>query len=174
MTYVVEQVEYDIGPYCKNQGANKFYCRNPYMLEVFGSGRNHGICTAQVFVENGIVHTIDVMFDSLDGAAFFDAMFDKYGSAGWTKENDPTMLITDLSNKTTLQVNRVTLNKKLHDYTIMATNYDIVFTHPGPIYQGIMEIKLVDRNFRSGSLANNAESNPPDARAVSTSEVGRC
>ena len=146
MMYVLEKVEFDIGPFCENDGPKKFYCRNPYMVVVFGADHNHGICT-EVFVENGVGHTIDVMFDSLQDEEFFEAMYDKYGKSGWKEERDPDMVITDLSNKTHQQVERVTLTKKMHDYTITATNYDIVFTHPLPLYQGLMEMRLVDRNF---------------------------
>src|ERR1700728_2879535 len=40
MTYMVEQVEFEIGPYCKNEGPKKFYCNNPRMVNVLGEGRN--------------------------------------------------------------------------------------------------------------------------------------
>jgi hypothetical protein len=147
MTYVLEQVEFEIGPYCKNDGPKKFYCNNPRMQNVFGVGRDHGIRGTEIFVENGIVHSIDVTFDSLDEGQFLEAIFDKYGKPGWKAEKDPYMVITNLENKSNIQVERHTFTKKTHDYTIMTTNYDMVFTHPFDMYKGIMEIQLIDRNF---------------------------
>jgi hypothetical protein len=147
MTYVVEQVEFEIGPYCENEGPKKFHCNNPHMAGAFNEGRNHGIQGTEIFVEDGIVHSIDVIFDSLDEDQFIEAMYDKYGSSGWKIEKDPYMVITNLEDKSHVQVERITRNKKAHYYTIMITNYDMVFTHPFYMYQGIMEIKLIDRNF---------------------------
>jgi hypothetical protein len=147
MTYMVEKLEFDIGPYCKNDGPKKFHCNNPRMVNAFNEGRNHGIQGTEIFVEDGIVHSIDVIFDSLDEDQFVEAMYDKYGATGWRIEKDPGMVITNLEDKSHVQVERITRNKKAHDYTIMITNYDIVFTHPFYMYHGIMEIKLVDRNF---------------------------
>jgi hypothetical protein len=147
MTYMVEKLEFDIGPYCKNDGPKKFHCNNPRMVNAFNEGRNHGIQGTEIFVEDGMVHSIDVIFDSLDEDQFVEAMYDKYGATGWRIENDPGMVITNLEDKSHVQVERITRNKKAHDYTIMITNYDIVFTHPFYMYHGIMEIKLVDRNF---------------------------
>jgi hypothetical protein len=144
---VVEQVEFEIGPYCENKGPRTFHCNNPHMAGAFNEGRNHGIQGTEIFVEDGKVHTIDVIFDSLDEDQFVEAMYDKYGNSGWKIEKDPYMVITNLEDKSHVQVERITRNKKAHDYTIMITNYDIVFTHPFYMYQGIMEIKVVDRNF---------------------------
>ena len=39
------------------------------MLNVFGPGRDDGIRQTEIFVESGIVHTIDVIFDSSDQAS---------------------------------------------------------------------------------------------------------
>jgi hypothetical protein len=147
MHYVLEQVEFDIGPYCENDGPKKFHCNNPRMVNAFAEGRNHGIQGTEIFVENGIVHSIDVIFDSLDEDQFVEAIFDKYGNAGWKLEKDPNMVITNLEDKSNIQVERLTRTKKAHDYTIMMTNFDMVFTHPFYMYHGIMEIKLIDRNF---------------------------
>jgi hypothetical protein len=147
MTYMVEVKEDEIGPYCKNEGPKKFYCNNPHMMNVLGIGRDHGIRATEIFVENGTVHTIDVIFDSLEEGQFVEAMYDKYGSVGWMLEKDPFMVITNLDDKSHIQVERLTRTKKSHEYTIMVTNYDIVFTHPFTMYHGIMEIKLIDRNF---------------------------
>lgn len=147
MTYMVEWLEWGIGPYCKNEGPGKFHCNNPRMLGVFGAGRDHGIRSTEIFVENGMVHSIDVTFDSLQEEEFVEAMYDKYGNTGWKLEKDPNMVITNLEDKSNIQVERLTRTKKMHNYTIMITNYDIVFTHPFTPFQGIMEIKLIDRNF---------------------------
>jgi hypothetical protein len=147
MTYMVEYLEWGIGPYCKNEGPGKFYCNNPRMLGVFGPGRDHGIRSTEIFVENGIVHTIDVKFDSQQEEEFVEAMYDKYGNVGWKLEKDPNMMITNLEDKSSIQVERLTRTKKMHDYTIWITNFDIIFTHPFTMYQGIMEMKLIDRNF---------------------------
>jgi len=147
MTYMVEQVKWEIGPYCENEGPKKFHCNNPHMQDVFGAGRNHGIQGTEIFVENGIVHSIDVTFDSLDEDQFVEAIFDKYGKGDWRVEKDPYMVITNLEDRSHVQVERLTRTKKAHEYTIMMTNYDMVFTHPFYMYHGIMEIKLIDRNF---------------------------
>ena len=147
MTYMVEKVEFDIGPYCKNEGPKKFMCNNPRMMNVFAEGRNHGIQGTEIFVENGVVHSIDVTFDSMDEDQFVEAIFDKYGNTGWKLEKDPNMVITNLEDKSTLKVERLTRTKKAHDYTIWMTNFDMIFTHPFYMYHGIMEMKLVDRNF---------------------------
>jgi hypothetical protein len=145
--HTYELLESEIGPYCKNEGAKKFYCNNPYMLLVFGEGRNHGICGTEISVENGVVHTIDVTFDSLQEEDFVEAMYDKYGNSGWKIEKDPDMVITNIEDKSHMQVVRLTRTKKMHEYTIVIINYDIIFTHYLPMYQGIMEIRLIDRNF---------------------------
>jgi hypothetical protein len=147
MTYMVEKLEWQIGPYCKDEGPKKFYCNNPRMASAFNPGRNHGIQQIEIFVEDGVVHTIDITFDSMEEEEFVEAMYDKYGSSGWRVEKAPGMLITNLEDKSNIQVERITRNKKAHDYTMMITNYDIVFTHPFYMYHGIMEIKLIDRNF---------------------------
>jgi len=146
-TYMVERLEWQIGPYCKNEGPKKFYCHNPRMLGVFGAGHDHGIRSCEIFVENGVVHSIDVSFDSLQEEEFVEAIYDKYGNTGWKLERDPNMVITNLEDKSHIQVARLTRTKKMHDYTIAITNYDIVFTHPFTMFQGIMEMKLIDRNF---------------------------
>jgi hypothetical protein len=147
MNYMVEQVEWEIGPYCKNDGPKKFMCNNPYMLNVFGVGRDHGIRGTEIFVENGVVHTIDVTFDATQEQQFLEAMYDKYGNAGWKVDKAQSVTITDYEYRTQIQVKRLTRNKKTHDYTIMITNYDTIYTHPVTAFEGIMEIKLVDRNF---------------------------
>jgi hypothetical protein len=147
MNYMVEKVQWDIGPYCKSEGPKKFMCNNPFMLNVFGVGRNHGITGTQIFVENGTVHSIDVLFNSNDQEAFLEAIFDKYGKTGWKLEKDPFMVITDQESRSQITVERLTRSKKSHDYTIWTTNYDAIYTHPVTSYQGIMEMKLVDRNF---------------------------
>lgn len=85
------------------------------MLDVFGAGRDHGIRKTEVFVENGIVHSIDVTFDSLEEEQFLDAMYDKYGRKGWKAERDPGMVITDLEDKSSIKMDRLTLTKKAHD-----------------------------------------------------------
>src|ERR1700730_10169342 len=105
-------------------------CNNPRMVNVVAEGRNHGIQGTEIFVENGVVHSIDVTFDSLDEDQFVEAIFDKYGKGGWTAEKDPNMVITNIEDKSHVQVERLTRTKKAHDYTIMMTNYDMVFTHP--------------------------------------------
>src|ERR1700722_11676435 len=92
MTYIVEKLEFDIGPYCKNDGPKKFHCNNPRMVNAFNEGRNHGIQGTEIFVEDGIVHSIDVIFDSLDEDQFVEAMYDKYGNTRWRIEKDPGMV----------------------------------------------------------------------------------
>jgi hypothetical protein len=147
ITYMMEQMKFEIGPYCENEGPKKFHCNNPYMLNVFGVGHDHGIRGTQIFVENGVVHSIDVTYESGEDEQFLEAIFDKYGKVGWKVERDPDMVITNLEDKSHIQVERLTRTKNTHDYTIMTQNYDMVFTHPFTTYQGIMEIKLIDRNF---------------------------
>jgi hypothetical protein len=147
ITYVVQQVEFEIGPYCQSDGPKKFHCNNPYMLNVLGVGHDHGIRGTKIFVENGVVHSIDVTYESEEEEQFMEAIFDKYGKVGWKVERDPDMVITNLEDKSHIQVERLTRTKKTHDYTITTQNYDTVFTHPFTTYQGIMEIKLIDRNF---------------------------
>jgi hypothetical protein len=147
MNYILEKLEFDIGPYCKNEGPQKFTCNNPRMVSAFNEGRSHGIRGTEIFVADGKVHSIDIVFDSLDEDEFVEAMYDKYGNSGWRIEKEPGMLITDLENKSSIQVERVTRNKKAHNYTIMITNHDMIFTHPITMNQGMMEIKVIDRNF---------------------------
>src|ERR1700722_11074956 len=55
MTYVVEQVEFEIGPYCENKGPKTFHCNNPHMAGAFNEGRNHGIQGTEIVVEDGKV-----------------------------------------------------------------------------------------------------------------------
>jgi hypothetical protein len=118
-----------------------------FEVKVFGVGRDHGIPGTEIFVENGVVHSIDVIFDSTEEEQFLEAIFDKYGRVGWNVEKDSTMTITNLEDRSQVQVECLTRTKKTHDYTIKTTNYDTVFTHPITTYDGVMEIKLVDRNF---------------------------
>jgi len=82
------------------------------MLSVFGTGRDHGIRGTEIFVENGVVHSIDVIFDSLEEEAFVEAMYDKFGNVGWKLEKDPNMMITILKTRQTIQVERLPVHRR--------------------------------------------------------------
>jgi hypothetical protein len=148
--WAIDKVEFDVGPRCAVTDAQNFDCRDPIanLHPSTPGGDNHGIVMVWVFVKNGVVHSIDLSFDSLLADAFFDVMFRQFGKAGWVQGQGETHIaITDMYDKTSIVVDRRILRKESSKYSVYVTDYDRVFTHYMPMYQGSFEMKVLDQQL---------------------------
>ena len=148
--WAIDKVEFDVGPRCAITDSENFDCRDP-MANLHPStpgGDNHGIVKVWVFVKKGVVHSIDLSFDSILADSFFDVMFRQFGKAGWSQGQGETHIaISNVADKTSIVVDRQIFKKESAKYGAYVTDYDIVFTHYMPMYQGIFEMKVLDRQM---------------------------
>jgi hypothetical protein len=148
MQWALEKVEFDLGPNCKTADAQNFNCVDPFPGARHDIGSDHGIVKVWVFVKNGVVHAIDLNFDAVRADEFFDVMFRQFGKEGWVQgEGDTHIAITDLYVKKSLVVDRRILKKESAKYGAYVTDYDIVFTHYMPMYQGSFEMRVLDQQL---------------------------
>jgi len=153
--YVAEKADYELGPACFNNGDSQF-CRIPngYSKNTVGIGNNNDPVSVFVSFRKGKVTEIDVGFDSTMWDAYVPLFKQKYGR-NWGVERDPDMVILNRADQSKIKVERVILTGKTeginpltNDHcTIQATNYDIIFTHYMPVYQGMLSIVLVSKNL---------------------------
>jgi hypothetical protein len=139
--------EWDIGPYCDDTS-----CLVPYGVSV---GNDNTPVKDFVALHEGLITAIDVTFSETFWDEMLPILDQKYG-ADWKVEHDD-MSIMNYETKQSRVVQRITFrhatngtNLRTKDRCqIWATNFDIVFEHPGPFgpYHSILEIKLISKNF---------------------------
>ncbi|HLW23549.1 MAG TPA: hypothetical protein VKT22_04215 [Steroidobacteraceae bacterium] len=149
--YFQEKAEDKIGPYCDGKSfRNKVRCRQPHMLDVLGSGHSHGIRLVDVWLEDGIVSLIEVVFDALDQDDFLEEVRYKYGTSGWTSERHPFYVYRSNMSRSE-KVEQWVLTKKGRDYTIFVCEPEDIFPHfdrfGDPAYRGRLQMSRADHNF---------------------------
>ncbi len=150
ITWAYEKVEFEIGPSCEVTDAKNYNCHDPNaaMRPTRPGGDNHGIVGVSVFVEQGVVKTIDINFDSILAEEFLDVMYRQLGKTGWKQGTGETHIaIVDVSDKSSIQVDRLILKKETPKYGAYVTDYDLAFTHYMPMYQGTLEMKILDQEL---------------------------
>jgi hypothetical protein len=150
LNWAMEKVEFDTGPRCMITNAQIFDCSDPEagLHPSTPGGDNHGIVSVWVFVKNGVVHTIDLKFDSVRADEFFDVMFRQFGRRGWVQgRGDTHIAIIDLYDKTSIVVDRQILQRESAKYGARVTDYDLIFTHYMPMYQGSFEMNILDQHL---------------------------
>lgn len=152
MGAAVEKQEFDIGPFCDDKSSGNFDCVNPLMSASIANWleKGHGVSRVLVFVRDDVVSSIDVFFDSVNAEDFFDVVHRKLGAAGWIVEHQQMTVGNETEPHDRMQVDRTIETLKTKTRSAMMTDYDGVFTHnaaTGPIYQGILEMKLLDQDL---------------------------
>lgn len=109
--------------------------------------RGHGVNKVEVFVRDGVVASIDIMFDSTTSEDFFDVVHRQLGP-GWVIEHQRMNISEEVGPKNPVTVDRTIETKKTKLYSAMMTDYDEIFKHvAGPVFQGILEIRLLDQTL---------------------------
>jgi hypothetical protein len=95
------------------------------------------------------VHSIDISFDAVSADDFFEVVHRKFGDAHWHVEHEEMKVGNYREPHEWLEVDHVTETMKTKTRSAMMTNYDRGFTHQGggPLYQGILEMKLLDQDL---------------------------
>jgi hypothetical protein len=153
--YVAEKADYELGPACFTT-SNSNHCRIPYgySKETVGIGNNNDAVSVLVSFRNGKITEIDVGFDATMWDEYVPLFSQKYGS-NWIVERDPFMVVTNRATNNELKVERIIMTNKSQGLNVVtkdrcqisATNYDIIFTHYMPVYQGMLTIELVSKNL---------------------------
>lgn len=146
-TWIFEKLEFELGPHCVVESPSKYYCVNPL---VGGGDESHGVVKVDVFVRHGVVSSIDLQFDSIASDEFFGVVFRKFGRQGWKQGQGETHIgIVDPADKdkTPMFVDRQIWEFSTQRYSAFMTDYDIIFVHYMPMYQGSFEMKLLDQDL---------------------------
>ena len=104
-----------------------------------------------------MIYAIDVNFDSIFIDDFMAIAYQAYGQYGWDKEQDQNFigLEADAANgkdeykKKRAPIDRHIYSKSTTQCTYQIVEFDRIFDHAmaGPLYQGSMEIKEVEKGF---------------------------
>ena len=153
--YMEEKSEFDTGPACFT-GSDSNHCFIPYGYnkETVGIGNNNDAVAVYVAFQKGKITGIEVGFDSTRWDDYVPLFNQKFGSH-WTVDRNPDMVVVNRANNHELKVERVILTAKAQGINVatkdrcqvQATNYDIIFTHYRPMYQGMLTIELVSKNL---------------------------
>jgi len=148
LRWAIERQEIDLGPMCTLVDDETFDCGDPNAALRHGPGSdNHGIVRAWVFVRRGVVHEIDLQFDSLAADDFFDIAFRKFGRTGWQHQGEMRVVIVDPETKEKIKVDRQIYVKSSGLYQVNMTDYDDFMIHYAPNYQGNLSMRLLDQDF---------------------------
>lgn len=109
----IEFEEDQIGPSCDEQRPGHFSCVNPWMAGSIPdwNDHGHGVTKVEVFVRDGKVFSIDIMFDSMSVDDFFETAHKQFGP-GWTVERESLYITDDPLRKTGITVDRITEKSK--------------------------------------------------------------